>query len=104
MQSPLRIRDRRKATKYTERLTSMLIWMACSGSAWVILDPVIIIPLACEGCILKLGASGFSNDLKGAVIGTVIVGTIAAVLKRHGLTEPRRILGSGHVHWTRGVG
>ena len=78
----LRIRNRRKPEKYTERLTTALVWVSALGAGWVILDPVIIIPLPyMEGSILKLGASGFSNDLKGTVIGTVIIGTIVAVLK-----------------------
>ena len=79
----MRVSDRRKPTKYTERLTTYLVWFAGLGCAWVLIDPVLIFPLSVigEGAVLKLGASGFSNDLKGAVIGTVIVGTFGAIHK-----------------------
>ncbi len=76
----MRLNDRRKPSKYTERLSSSLLWIAGVGCAWVLLDPVVILPLS-DGAVIKLGASGFSNDLKGAVIATVIVGSFVALHK-----------------------
>ena len=74
------LKKERRNGRYIERLTSHLVLLCGLGVFWVLLDPVIIIPLWWEGSVLKLGGTGFSTDLKANVVGTAIVGVIVAVV------------------------
>jgi len=65
-------RERRAAT-FQETLSGRMLTIAGLGALLVLVDPKLNIPLT-EGVILNIGGTGFSNDLKGMVIGAILVG------------------------------
>lgn len=70
--------DRRMPTKFTERLSCVLIAIAGLGAAWVLTDPVVSLILP-SGTTIKIGGA-FSADLKGMIIGQILISGFAAVI------------------------
>jgi hypothetical protein len=60
-------------TPFQEKLSSRMLMIAGVGAILVLLDPKMIIPLGAD-ISLRIGGEGFSNDLKGMVIGAILVG------------------------------
>lgn len=66
---------RREPTRFTERLSTFMVFVAAGGAAWVLMDPRSDTPFF--GFVL--GGEGFSADLKGAVITAILIGGWTAV-------------------------
>lgn len=64
--------NRRATLTYRESLSNRFVFVAAFGAMFVLLDPRLIIPLG-DGVMLKLGGDGFSLDLKGLVIGAILI-------------------------------
>lgn len=65
--------EQRRESDYKERLSSRMLLIACITALFVLLDPKVLIPLGAEGQVLSLGGAGFSLDIKGMVIGAIII-------------------------------
>ena len=65
--------EQRRESDYKERLSSRMLLIACITALFVLLDPKVLIPLGADGQVLSLGGAGFSLDIKGMVIGAIII-------------------------------
>lgn len=65
--------------KYIERLSTMLVVLAFVGTIIVLIDPVITFETA-GGTVLRFGGTGFSDQLKGAVVSLILVSGFAGVI------------------------
>lgn len=70
--------DDRRAGKFSERLSVIVIITAALGAFAVLVDPKITLTLG--GQIIILGGDGFSSELKGAVITIMLIGGWTAVM------------------------
>lgn len=59
---------------FVERLTYIVVIFAGFGGLLVMVDPVLTFTLPGDGNSLKVGGGGFSEQLKGAVIQTLLIG------------------------------
>lgn len=68
----------RRRSAFPERLSYVIVTIASLGAFWVLIDPQITGSLL--GLTISLGTkSGFSPDLKGAIITSILVGGFSAV-------------------------
>lgn len=70
--------ERRRQGRFTERLSMFMCIVAALGAAVVLLDPKITFVVA-GGHSISLGGEGFSADLKGAVIASILISGYTAV-------------------------
>ncbi len=69
--------DRRQSA-FAERLSYVIVAIATLGAGWVLLDPQITFNWT--WATISLGTkTGFSADLKGAIITSILVGGFSAV-------------------------
>lgn len=71
------VTERRVPGKYTERLSSFMVAVAAIGAGIVLLD--VKVTLTIWGQVIQLGGAGFSADLKGAVIASILISGYTAV-------------------------
>jgi hypothetical protein len=69
----------RQPSKFIERLSTMLVVLASVGTIIVLIDPVILLSLP-SGTTIKFGGTGFSDQLKGAVVSLILVSGFAGVI------------------------
>lgn len=69
--------ERRKAPRFTERLSLFMVRIAALGGFFILLDPRFSGILL--GQPLSIGGEGFSADLKGAVVTVMLIGGWTAV-------------------------
>lgn len=67
----------RRATKFTEKLSTFMVITAALGGFLVLLDPRISGEIA--GVPFAIGGEGFSPELKGAVVTIMLIGGWTAV-------------------------
>ena len=73
------IPDRRKSGKFIESLSLLLVIASSLGALLVLVDPVIALKTD-AGTIIKLGGEGFSDQIKGAVVALILVAGFSAVV------------------------
>lgn len=59
---------------FVERLTYIVVTFAGFGGLLVMIDPVLTFTLPGDGNSINVGGDGFSEQLKGAVIQTLLIG------------------------------
>lgn len=69
----------RQPSKFIERLSMALVILASVGTVIVLIDPVITLSLP-SGTTIKFGGTGFSDQLKGAVVSLILVSGFAGVI------------------------
>lgn len=69
--------ERRQAGLFREKLSWFMAIVAAFGGAYVLLDPIFTITVF--GQEVHIGGSGFSADLKGAVVSLILIGGWVAV-------------------------
>lgn len=70
--------ERRNPSAFTERLSTRLVYIAAIGAFIVLLD--LRVEFTLFDALVKIGGTeGFSADLKGAVIASILVSGFAAV-------------------------
>jgi hypothetical protein len=67
----------RRAGRFTERLSLLMVIVAAIGGFFVLLDPRFTIPIG--DVTLAIGGTGFSQELKGAVVTIMLIGGWTAV-------------------------
>ena len=67
----------RRLSKFPERLSTHVVWVAAIGAFLVLLDPRVAFTIA--GQTIAFGGEGFSAELKGAVITIMLIGGWTAV-------------------------
>lgn len=72
------LREERRARDYKEALSSRMLLMAGLTALFVLLDPKLVVPIG-DGQALTLGGAGFSLDIKGMVIGAIIIEGLKAI-------------------------
>lgn len=70
--------DDRRSTTFTQKISLIVVAIAGWGGLYVIADPVFTIDL--WGQQVKFGGEGFSEQLKGAVVQTLLIGGWTTVL------------------------
>ncbi len=65
--------------QFVERLSCILVLVSSLGAMLVLVDPVVVLTTS-SGTIFKIGGTGFSDQLKGAVISLILVSGFAAVI------------------------
>jgi hypothetical protein len=71
--------DDRRGGGFNEKLAFVLVIGGIIGALVVLLDPVITITTS-AGTVLHFGGTGFSDQLKGAVVSMILVSGFAAVI------------------------
>lgn len=71
--------ERQPPSKFIERLSMALVALASIGTVIVLIDPVILLNLP-SGTTIKFGGTGFSDQLKGAVVSLILVSGFAGVI------------------------
>jgi len=67
----------KRSTKFTERLSMFMAISSAFGGFYVLVDPKFIITIADQS--IEIGGSGFSPDLKGAVVSLILIGGWTAI-------------------------
>ena len=70
--------DDRRANSFTQKLSLLVLLISGFGGLYVLADPVFT--LMWWGQKVQLGGEGFSEQLKGAVVQTLLIGGWSAVL------------------------
>ncbi len=70
--------EERRSSTFTQKISLIVIFIAGWGGMWVLLDPVFT--LSWWGQTVKVGGDGFSEQLKGAVVQTLLIGGWTTVL------------------------
>lgn len=65
--------------KFIERLSTILVVVSAIGAGLVLVDPIFVIQFE-GGTAMHVGGSGFSDQLKGAVVMLILVSGFAAVI------------------------
>lgn len=71
--------ERRKSSHFVENLSIGILTLSALGALLVLIDPIATIALP-AGSSLHLGGSGFSDQLKGMVVATILVGGFSGVI------------------------
>jgi ribosomal protein L40E len=71
--------ERRHTGRFIETLSLALVIVSSIGAMIVLIDPVISFATA-SGTTIKVGGTGFSDQLKGAVVSLILVSGFAAVI------------------------
>jgi|SRR5665647_1587267 len=69
----------RRDRSFNDKLALILVSAGIIGALLVLIDPVFAITLK-NGFTLHIGGSGFSDQMKGAVITMILVGGFTAVI------------------------
>lgn len=69
----------RRVSRYIEKLSMVLVVVSSIGAILVLVDPVISFAFT-GGTTIKIGGTGFSDQLKGAVVSLILVGGFSAVI------------------------
>lgn len=70
--------DERRSSTFTQKISLIVIIIAGCGGLYVLADPVFTLSL--WGQDIKFGGEGFSEQLKGAVVQTLLIGGWTTVL------------------------
>ena len=70
--------ERRANSRFVEWLSMAILSLSAVGAMIVLIDPIITIVLT-SGTTIKLGGTGFSDQLKGAVVAMILVGGFSGV-------------------------
>lgn len=62
----------RRRKRFPETLSRFMAVVAALGGAFVLIDPVITLQVA-DGTVIKIGGTGFSDQLKGAVVALILI-------------------------------
>lgn len=62
----------RRGRSFLECLTYIVIFIAGAGGMYVLIDPVLTVTIG--GQSIKIGGDGFAEQMKGAVIQTLLIG------------------------------
>lgn len=65
-------------SRFIERFSFHVFYVAAIGSAWVLLDPKLEVHY--RGASLVLGSAAFAPEIRGAIITIGILGTIGALI------------------------
>ena len=69
----------RRSPHFTEQVSKIVLYFAGVGALLVLADPVLVLDLG-NGHSLKIGGEGFSEQLKGAVVQSLMIGGFTAVI------------------------
>ncbi len=69
----------RRHNDFLQRLSYVLVGIAALGGFMILIDPQVTLTLG-NGATLKFGSDGFSQELKGAVVTTMLLGALTAVV------------------------
>lgn len=73
------MQDRRTASRFTEKISLILIIISSIGAILILVDPIIAWQTP-GGMAIKFGGGGFSDQLKGAVVMLMLIGGFTAVV------------------------
>lgn len=73
------VKDKR-TPRFVEKFTRFILVLAAVAGLAVLLDFSMVIPMW-DGAFIKLGGAAFSADLKGLVVGVIVVAGVQAALK-----------------------
>lgn len=65
--------------RFLQVLSMVLVIVSSIGAMIVLIDPVVTFSPV-QGTVIKIGGSGFSDQLKGAVVSLILVSGFAAVI------------------------